>query len=69
MGQLLFRCPNTGKDFDSGFQAGSAEIKLLPAGAKFRVRCNICGELHELKFADAKLKSDVTPSRRGPALS
>jgi hypothetical protein len=58
MGQLLFRCPTTGKDFDSGFQAGSSEMKLLPAGAKFQVRCTVCGDLHEFKFADAKLKDE-----------
>ena len=33
-------------------------MKLLPAGAKFQVRCQVCGELHELKFADAKLKDE-----------
>jgi len=64
MGQLLFRCPKTGKDFDSGFQAGSSEMKLLPAGAKFRVRCKLCGELHEFKFADARVKDKADPRRR-----
>jgi hypothetical protein len=64
MGQLLFRCPKTGKDFDSGFQAGSSEVKQLPAGARFRVRCEVCGDLHEVKFTDARVKDKAAPSRR-----
>jgi len=64
MGQLLFRCPKTGENFDSGFEAGSSEIKLLPAGAKFRLRCKICGELHEFRFADAKVNDKAAPRRR-----
>lgn len=64
MGQLLFRCPKTGKDFDSGFQAGSSELRQLPAGAKFRVRCEVCGDLHEVKLADASVKDKDAPARR-----
>lgn len=64
MGQLVFRCPKTGKDFDSGFQAGSSEVKLLPAGAKFRVRCEVCGGLHEFRFADARVNDAAELRRR-----
>jgi len=64
MGQLLFMCPKTGKEFDSGFQAGSLEVKLLPAGAKFRVRCELCGDLHDVKFADGKVKDKASPRQR-----
>jgi len=64
MGQLLFRCPKTGKDFDSGFEAGSSELTLLPESATLRLRCKVCGEQHELKFIDAKLKGDGVRGRR-----
>jgi len=64
MGQLLFRCPKTGRDFDSGFQAGSSEMNLVPAGAKFKVRCEICGNLHEFRFSDAKVREKANPRRR-----
>lgn len=64
MGQLLFRCPKTGELFDSGFQAGSSEMRLLPAGSKFRVRCKICGQTHEFKFADGKVKDEAAPRQR-----
>ncbi len=64
MGQLFFRCPKTGKDFDSGFQAGSSEVSQLPAGAKFRVRCEVCGDLHEVKFADVRVKDKGAPGKR-----
>lgn len=64
MGQLVFRCPTTGNDFDSGFQAGSTEVRLLPAGAKFRVRCELCGDLHEVRFADGRVKDQARPRRR-----
>ena len=55
MGRVFFRCPQTGEDFDSGFQAGPSDLRLLPTGAKINLRCRICGVKHELRFADARV--------------
>jgi len=62
MGRLFFKCPNTDKDFDSGFEAGSADLKALPAGAKLKLRCKICSEFHEFTVAHGKLRDE--PARR-----
>ncbi len=55
MGQVIFRCPKTEMEFDSGFQAKPTDIKLLPIGATIYLRCRICGDRHEFKFAAARV--------------
>ena len=62
MGRVFFRCPQTGEDFDSGFQAGPGDLRLLPAGAKINLRCRVCGVKHEFLFADARV--DETEQNR-----
>jgi hypothetical protein len=63
MGQLIFKCPNTGKEFASGYEANSANMKGWPTSVTIRLRCRICGETHELKFTDASVEEDVNPAR------
>jgi hypothetical protein len=55
MGRVIFRCPQTDQEFDSGFQASPGDIRLLPTGAKINLRCRICGVKHEFQFADARV--------------
>jgi hypothetical protein len=55
MGQLIFQCPKTKKEFDSGFQAKATDLMLLPRGATIRLRCMVCGEIHEYNFANARI--------------
>ncbi len=62
MGRVFFRCPQTGEDFDSGFQAGPGDLRYLPTDAKINLRCRICGAKHELRFADARV--DETEQNR-----
>ena len=62
MGRVFFRCPQTGEEFDSGFQAGPGDLRLLPTGAKINLRCRVCGVKHELRFADARV--DETEQNR-----
>ena len=64
MDRVLFRCPKTSDEFDSGFEAGSAEIGLLPKGAAISLRCPLCTERHEFKFSEARI---VTKAKPGPA--
>jgi hypothetical protein len=63
MGRVIFRCPNTLAEFDSGFQAGTTEMKAVPQTTTIRLRCPICGDSHELKLADARIeeKSSARP--------
>ena len=55
MGHVIFRCPKTDKEFDSGFQASPGDLRLLPRGAKINLRCRICGVKHEFQFAAARI--------------
>jgi hypothetical protein len=55
VGDVIFCCEKTGKEFDSGFQANSSDMRFLPPDAKIRLRCRICGDFHEFKFASAKI--------------
>ena len=56
MGRVIFRCPDTRQEFDSGFQAKSGDLNYLPADATIRLRCRICNPRHEFKFADARIE-------------
>jgi hypothetical protein len=55
MGHVMFRCPQTGREFDSGFQAKPSDMNYLPAGATIKLRCRMCKETHEFKFTDARI--------------
>jgi len=63
MGQLVFKCPNTGKEFASGFEANSADMKRWPTSVTIRLRCQICAQTHELKFTDARISEAINPAR------
>jgi hypothetical protein len=59
MGQVMFRCPKTAKEFGSGFEANETDVKRLPEEAKIRLRCRICGDIHEFRFGDARIAETV----------
>jgi hypothetical protein len=46
MPSLIFRCPNTGNEVDSGIQIGDPRSPLIRTSS-FRTRCPFCGEIHE----------------------
>jgi hypothetical protein len=64
MGRVLFQCRKTRKEFDSGFQAGAADMDAVPLAATIRLRCPICAEMHEFKFADARIEEKSAARRR-----
>jgi hypothetical protein len=59
MGQQIFRCPNRGKEFATGFEGSSADVMRFPPSATIRLRCQICADTHEFKFADARVDENV----------
>lgn len=55
-GSVIFRCPNTGKDFDSGLVASESERAAIAAFAIVVPGCPECGRSHELKFAEGRIE-------------
>jgi hypothetical protein len=58
MAEVMFRCQKTGQEFDSGFRANRSDVKGLPDNSTIRLRCGVCGELHEFKFSDARINDE-----------
>ncbi len=56
-GDLMFRCPKTGRGFKSGFSAGQGDLAAISSLAHMRTRCPECGEPHEFKFADGWIQA------------
>jgi hypothetical protein len=60
LGDLMFRCPSTGKDFKSGFVANHASLAHI--GMKsLNLFCHLCGKTHIYRFREAQIsmKSEV----------
>ena len=55
MGEVVFRCPKTGQEFESGFRASRSDLQLLPKEATVNLLCRFCGEKHEFKFAEGRI--------------
>jgi len=51
---LIFRCPKTDKDFDSGFQIGPDDLRRISPDYKMTVRCKSCFETHEFRFSESR---------------
>ena len=62
MGRLIFRCPTTLSEFDSGFQAGKTDMQAVPQTTTISIRCAICCGSHEFKIADARIE-EIRPAR------
>jgi hypothetical protein len=58
LGQVVFRCPKTGQDFESGFHANPNDLQFLPEDARINLLCRICGEKHEFKFTEGRISGD-----------
>ncbi len=55
MGEVVFRCPKTGQEFESGFRASPSDLQLLPKDATMNLLCRVCGEKHEFKFTEGHI--------------
>ena len=72
MGTLVFRCPRTGRDVESGIIPDGDSL-FLSRLFSVRVRCPLCEDLHEWRVIDgyrahrkpmaAPLASDHTTAR------
>jgi len=63
-GQLMLRCPRTGRDYSIGVEMDPASFSSLPA-TQMTAHCPHCGERHRWIPNEAKLKRDeVTIAHR-----
>ncbi|HZP77252.1 MAG TPA: hypothetical protein VFB45_14000 [Pseudolabrys sp.] len=56
LGDLMFRCPNTGRMFNSGFQTDRADLTAVPRAATIRLRCPICDEPHAVSVSHGSVE-------------
>lgn len=52
-GRLMFACPATREEFDSGFQFSADDLAKVPREYTMRVRCRSCLQVHEFSLANA----------------
>ncbi|MBI4276202.1 MAG: hypothetical protein HY659_16030 [Rhizobiales bacterium] len=50
-GNLMFRCPVTGREINSGFNTDQDGLRGIPPMQSMHVRCPACWKLHDLKFS------------------
>jgi hypothetical protein len=53
MSQLILSCGNTGRTFNSGFQATSDDLRFVPPKWTAKFFCRICAKVHDFDFAEA----------------
>jgi hypothetical protein len=63
VGDVVFKCPVSAKEFVSGFRAEPGDLKDLPAKAAVHLRCQVCGQMHDFKFADARIDNEPAKVR------
>ena len=63
MAEVVFCCPKTGTEFESGFQALPHDLQVIPRDAQINLQCRVCGERHHFKFSEAR----TIESRQGIA--
>jgi hypothetical protein len=58
MGRLMFRCAETGREFDSGFRSTAEELSRIPADYTMNVMCTVCYRPHPVIVRDARISDD-----------
>ena len=62
-GALMFRCPKTSEEFDSGFRFAPDAMTSIPPGYKMNVRCKSCRQLHEHLLSEARI-AEPSPGKQ-----
>lgn len=55
VGQLMFRYPTKDREFDSGFVVDTSDMRRISPSETLRLRCKVCLEIHEFKWADGRV--------------
>lgn len=63
MGRLMFVCPDTGRDFDTGFSSTPGELLEIAVDKSITLRCTICGRLHRFVVAHGRVEQDRASTR------
>jgi hypothetical protein len=62
MGRLIFRCAETGREFDSGFRGTAEDLRQIPPDYTMNVRCSVCHKVHRFAVRHARLSEDPAGS-------
>ena len=65
---LIFQCPATGKDIDSGIRTDQRSVSRV-AQAPVTLACPHCHGAHRLRMVDGRLSDSVETVRPGQAAS
>lgn len=60
MGALTFTCPATGREFPSHIHVDRATLARV-AQAPVKLKCPICGEVHQMTAKNGHLDDDASP--------
>jgi hypothetical protein len=60
-GLLILRCPNTGKEIDTGVSFNRSELARIKPRQLRGMHCPLCGESHGFSFSEAWLKPPSRP--------
>ena len=55
MSALVFTCPKTGREIESGIEIDHASLSSIRMFS-IRIRCPTCAELHEFRVADGRFE-------------
>jgi len=68
VGRLMFRCSASGREFDSGFTADSADLSGISPVAKMNVQCRVCYETHQFTISEGRINQTPAAVTRRPGL-
>jgi len=60
MGQLLFRCPNSGRTIDSGVHTDAASLSKVRF-LSVKLYCPVCNTTHLMRAGDGEVDTIVLP--------
>jgi hypothetical protein len=65
-GDLMFRCPESGKEIHSGFTTDPCSLRGIPPLRSMLVRCPACWKLHDFKFSAGWIQTGALKQTNAP---
>lgn len=51
---LMVHCPNTGREFNSGYRTNGGDLAAVPPSHTVSIRCPLCKETHAVRLSEAR---------------